>query len=115
MRELLIRKNWSARRLAPGDFTDLRVLEERRAHLAKVQADYEARRAARDPREKTRLLQEAQARERRLLPGSGATEQEKADIALARKVAVGAASAAWPGPVEQTQTIANPPTKDYQP
>ena len=54
----------------PDAFPSLDLEAERAAKRAATQAQFEALRKARDPREKTRLMQEQQARDRELLTAS---------------------------------------------
>jgi hypothetical protein len=86
IRELLVRGAWSARSLVPDAFPSLALLEERRAKQAETQAQYEALRRGRDPREKTRLMQEQYARDRELL---GVSAEERARRELERKATFG--------------------------
>jgi hypothetical protein len=89
-RMLLVRHDWRIRDLVPVAFASPEQEAARLASLEKTQSQFEALRKARDPREKTRLMQEQQALERRLLPGSGANAEERAALELGRKIAAGA-------------------------
>jgi hypothetical protein len=90
-RLLLVRHDWRIRDLVPAAFASPEEEAARLASLARTESQFEALRKARDPFEKTRVLQAQQAEERKLLPGSGISAEERAAIEHGRKVAAGAA------------------------
>jgi hypothetical protein len=90
-RILVVRPDdWRIRELVPSAFESPEQEAARLASLARTESQFEARRKAKDPMEKTRLLQAQMAEERKLLPGSGISAEERAAIELGRKVAAGA-------------------------
>jgi hypothetical protein len=96
-RELLVRHAWSAMELCPDSFPTEALIAERRAKQEATEASYAELRDARDPKVRRQRLQAAQAAERSLLPGSGATVEQRQALEQDRKAAFGGA---WTTPAE---------------
>jgi hypothetical protein len=87
-RELLIRRDWSARRLAVDAFPDLEQFEENRARLMETERMYEQARHAKSEKGKKERTEQIQEIDRRMLDPN-LTPEERAVLAEARKAQFG--------------------------
>jgi hypothetical protein len=85
-RILAVRPDWRIRELVPSAFESPAQEAARLASLARTESQFEAVRKGKDLREKTRRLQELQARDRELLTAS---PERRAELELERKASFG--------------------------